>query len=82
MGKNWKNLDFSSVAATFEKAITYVFAGNRPRLVFSIYKVEQTRRLRTGSLFLSKADEENRWEHKDSVHLALLKWKPVPKSDG
>ena len=31
MGKNGKereNLDFSSVAATFEKAITYVFAGS------------------------------------------------------
>lgn len=25
-GKECKNLDFSSVAATFEKAITYVFA--------------------------------------------------------
>jgi uncharacterized membrane protein len=27
-GKEPENLDFSSVAATFEKAITYVFAGS------------------------------------------------------
>src|SRR5687767_6670345 len=27
MGKNVKTIEFSSVAATFEKAITYVFAG-------------------------------------------------------
>ena len=28
MGKNRKTLEISSVAATFEKAITYVFAGS------------------------------------------------------
>jgi formate hydrogenlyase transcriptional activator len=39
MGRNWKNLDFSSVAATFEKAITYVFAGSVIRNRLNVFPI-------------------------------------------